>query len=253
MAHGAIAQKRHGAVGDLALGFDLGPPAAPVPQTDTVFLQRFGDDHMLHAVRVEMTVLGQIGDTAVAAGFLVRCARDFDCAAEIGVLFDKGLGRDDRRRQPAFHIAGAAPVNLAVRDFGPEWIKRPAGPDLDHIGVAVEVDTFARPAPFAAGDDVPTGVFLAIAGGTKGADQLRLEPVLAQAGIKVFADQPIVLTRRVKRRDADQILGQRDQIVTLGDNGGRESACHTAMFERAFIYGKRSLQLPRRIRVYFAK
>ena len=106
---------------------------------------------------------------------------------------------------------------------------------------------FAGPASIATGDDVPAGVFLAVAGGAKGADQLRLEPVLAQTGIEVFADQTIVLPRRVQRRDADQILGQGDQVVTLGDNGGRECACHDAMFERSFIYGKQSLLFSCRI------
>ena len=82
-------------MGDFALGFDLGPPAAAVTQTDTVFLQRLGDDHVLHAVGVEMPVFCQIGDATIAAGFLIRRARDFDGPAKVGMLFDKGLRRDN--------------------------------------------------------------------------------------------------------------------------------------------------------------
>ena len=72
MSDGAVAQKRHGAMGDTAMGFHLGPPNAAMAQADAVFVQGFGDDDMLHAVRVEIPPFGQPRDAAKAARFLIR-------------------------------------------------------------------------------------------------------------------------------------------------------------------------------------
>ena len=43
VTNGAIAQEGHGAMRDAAMGFNFGPPDAPMPQTDAVFVQGFGD------------------------------------------------------------------------------------------------------------------------------------------------------------------------------------------------------------------
>ena len=84
VAHGAVAQKRHRAVGDLAMGLDLGPPDAAMTQADPILVERFGDDHMLHALGAEPALLGQVGDAAEAPRFLVGGAADLDRAGEIG-------------------------------------------------------------------------------------------------------------------------------------------------------------------------
>ena len=61
----------------------------------SVFVQGLGYDDMLHAGRVEVAFLGQIGDAAIASGFLVRCPADFDRARVIRVCRDKGFGGND--------------------------------------------------------------------------------------------------------------------------------------------------------------
>ena len=68
----AVAQKRHAAMGDAPLGLDLGPPDAAVAQADPVLVERFGDDHVLDARRVEPAKLGQMRHPAITAGFLIR-------------------------------------------------------------------------------------------------------------------------------------------------------------------------------------
>ena len=70
MANGAVAQKRHRPVRDATMGFNLGPPHATMAQTDAVFVQGFGDDHVVHMR--EMAVLGEVSHPAIAARFLVR-------------------------------------------------------------------------------------------------------------------------------------------------------------------------------------
>ena len=50
---------------DAPMGLDLGPPDATMTQTDAILVQRFWDDDMLHARRVEIAPLGQVGDTAI--------------------------------------------------------------------------------------------------------------------------------------------------------------------------------------------
>ena len=94
---------------------------------------------MLHAAGVKITLFSQIGDAAIAAGFLISCAADFDSAVEIGMFFDEGLGRDDAGSQPAFHVAGPTSVDFPVDQITAEGIFGPACADFDHIRVAVEM------------------------------------------------------------------------------------------------------------------
>ena len=58
VAHGAVAEERHRAVGDLALGLDLGPPDAAMAEADAVLVERLGDDHVIDP---------RLGETARAA------------------------------------------------------------------------------------------------------------------------------------------------------------------------------------------
>ena len=64
MADRTIAKKRHRAVCNVAVGFDLCPPDTTVAQADAILVQWFGNDYVLHAVGVEPAVLGQIGHAA---------------------------------------------------------------------------------------------------------------------------------------------------------------------------------------------
>ena len=114
VAHGAIAQERHRAVGDAAEGLDLGPPDPAMAEADPVLVQRLGDDDVLHPRRVEMAAFGQPGDAAIAAGFLVGGGGDLDRAGMVGTQGEERLDGDDRRGEPAFHVARAAAVDPAV-------------------------------------------------------------------------------------------------------------------------------------------
>ena len=89
---------------------------------------------------------------------------------------NKCLGRDDGCGQPAFHIAGATPIDLAVEQRAAERVLGPAMPDLDHVDMAVEMHTFTRPCTVAPRDNVPAGVCVAVARRAMRADQLRREP-----------------------------------------------------------------------------
>uniref|UniRef100_A0A0N4Z2S7 Ketoacyl_synth_N domain-containing protein n=1 Tax=Parastrongyloides trichosuri TaxID=131310 RepID=A0A0N4Z2S7_PARTI len=59
VADGGVAQEGHGAVGDAALGLDLGPPDAAVADADPVHVQRLRDDDVIDAGRREPAALGQ--------------------------------------------------------------------------------------------------------------------------------------------------------------------------------------------------
>ena len=89
----------------------------------------------------------------------------------------------------------------------------PAFADLDDICVAVEMYTIPGSATVPAGDNIPTRIFFAVAGCAKGAHQLGFETRCAQPLIKVFANLAVIVARRGQGGNADQILGQRDQVV----------------------------------------
>ena len=85
VAHRAIAEERHRAVRDLALGLDLGPPDAAMAEADAVLVERLGDDDVVDPRLREIALLGQVGDAAEAAGFLVDRAGNLDRAREIRI------------------------------------------------------------------------------------------------------------------------------------------------------------------------
>ena len=47
VAHRAVAEERHRAVRDLALGLDLRPPDAAMAEADAVLVERLGDDDVV--------------------------------------------------------------------------------------------------------------------------------------------------------------------------------------------------------------
>ena len=69
---------------------------------------------MIDAGLGEPAALRQISDAAIAAGFLVHRAGDFDSAGQFDAGIDQGFDRHDRGGDPAFHVAGAAAIDLAV-------------------------------------------------------------------------------------------------------------------------------------------
>src|SRR5690606_7655387 len=119
---------------------------------------------------------------------------------------DQGLDRDDGGGQPALHVAGAPAIDAAVFHYACEGIDGPAGPDLDHVDVAVEVDARAGLAAGPAGDYVGAGVLVAVAGGTLAAHIFDGEAALFQPLADVFGAGAIGLARRVEGGEADQVL-----------------------------------------------
>ncbi len=226
VANGTVTQKRHGTMGNPPLGFDFRPPDTAMAQTNAIFVQGFGDDHMLHAVGVEIPLFRQIGDTAIAAAFFIRRRRNLDRALVVGVKMHKRFGGNDRRGQPALHIAGAATVNLAVFQLTTKRVFGPTMADLDHIMVRIEMNAVAGCATFVTRDHVPTRVFHAVANRPLGADHFDLEPGFRQPFRQIGAYLAIIMPRRVQRGNADQVLGQGDQIVPPGGDFGKHLVSH---------------------------
>jgi hypothetical protein len=84
---------------------------------------------------------------------------------------------------------------------------------VDHIDVAGEMHALARLWPLAAGNHVPARIGLAIPWCAERSDQLGLEPRRSKPTIQIFADLPVIFAGRIQGRDADQLLGERNQIV----------------------------------------
>ncbi|MNS58488.1 hypothetical protein D3C72_914100 [compost metagenome] len=200
-------------MGDAALGLDLGPPDAAVADADPVHVQRLGDDDVIDAGRGEPAALGQIGDAAVTARFLVHRAGNLQRAGQGQAGIDQGLDRDDGGGQPALHVAGATAIDAAVLHLAAEGIDGPAGADLDHVDMAVEVDARSRLGALPAGDDIGAGIGVAVARRAFAAHIFDDEAALLQPLADVFGAGAIGLARRVDGGKADQVLGQGDQFV----------------------------------------
>jgi hypothetical protein len=89
-------------MGDPALRLDLGPPDAAMAEADAVLVERLGNDHVLHAGGVEIPLLGEIGDTAVTARFLVRRRADLDGAGKSGQTARKASAAMTEAAMPPF-------------------------------------------------------------------------------------------------------------------------------------------------------
>src|SRR5690606_8631606 len=191
---------------------DRGPPDAAVAQADAVLVQGFGNDDVLDPVRREAALFGQIGHAAEAARFLVRGGADLDSAPEVRAGGDEGLGGDDRGREPALHAARATALDPVTLDLGGEGAAGPAVAAPDHVLVRGGMESAAGALTFVPGDEVPARVRGRVARRAPGADQLDREARAAQPFPEVFADLEVVEPRRVQRRDADEIAGERDEI-----------------------------------------
>src|SRR5262249_39349314 len=77
---------------------------------------------------------------AGSRGLLVGVRRDEQLAGELDVLCDEPLECEDHRRNTAFHVARAAPVEATVAHLGCERIARPAlaGGGGDDVDMPVE-------------------------------------------------------------------------------------------------------------------
>src|SRR5690606_19063023 len=117
--------------------FDFRPPHAAMPEADAVLVERLGNDDVLHALGREVTLLGKPGDPAIAARLLVRGGGNLDGAAIVGTHRGEGLRRDNRGRESAFHVAGAATIDLAIPDLAPKRIDGPAAARLHHVVMGV--------------------------------------------------------------------------------------------------------------------
>ncbi len=213
VADGAIAEEGHRAMGDAPLGLDFRPPDAAMAKADPVLVERFGDDDVLHAGRVEPAALGEVGDAAVTAGFLVRGGGDLDGSGEIGVGGREGLGGDDGGGEPALHVAGAAPPDAALVQLAPERIAGPAVAHGHDVMVAVEVKAIAGARAFEPADDVPAGMPVAVSGGPFGANVIDLPALRRHPGPDEVADVAVVQARGIERGDSDEPLRQVHQRV----------------------------------------
>src|SRR4051812_34067997 len=122
-----------------------------------VDIERFGDDHVIDLRPGEITFGGEIADAAITARFFVDRAGNLERAGKADALFDDRLDGNDRCGESAFHVAGAAAVDLAVLHDAGERIDAPAGARLHDVDVRVEMHAGARPAGAGhAADDIGT-------------------------------------------------------------------------------------------------
>jgi len=206
-------QKGHRAVRDPAAHLDLAPPNAPVAQADAVLVQRFRNDHMVDARLGEVATFRQPGDAGITAAFLVDRSGDLDRPRQVRHRVDQRLHRDDRRRQATFHVTGAAAVDAVVDDLGGERVVGPAGAGLDHVDMAVEMHARPGPAGLIARNHVGPWIGVGIAPSALGPQHGNLEPARLEAPAQIVAAGGIGVARRIDGGDADQVLGQRHQVV----------------------------------------
>ncbi|MPL95501.1 hypothetical protein SDC9_41672 [bioreactor metagenome] len=213
VADRAVTEEGHRAMRNAPLRLDLGPPHAAVAKADPVLVQGLGDDDVVHPPGREIAAFRKPGDAAEAARFLVRRRRDLDRAGEIGAGGKEGLGGDHRACEAALHVAGAAAIDPAVDQLGPERVARPAMADLDHVVMAVEMHALAGARARAPRDEIPAREVLAIAGRAGGAQQFDGESLPRQSLGQKLADLAVIAPGWVQRRHADQRLRQRNERV----------------------------------------
>src|SRR5690606_35749578 len=138
-------------MGDAAMGLDLAPPDAAMAETDAVDIERLGNHHVIDAGLREEAAAGEIGNAAIAARFLVDRSGDLDRARKPRRHLDQRFRGDDRRRDSALHVAGAAAIDPAVADGAGEGFDGPALAHFNDIDMAVEMDARAGTSPVAAG------------------------------------------------------------------------------------------------------
>ena len=154
-----------------------------------------------------------MGDAAEAAGFLVGRPGNLDRAGKIRIDRHEGFGRDDRGGEPALHVAGAAAIDAAVADDAGERVDAPAVAGLDHVDMRVEMHRRAGAAAVETGDHVGARVAVGVAGRAFAAHELDAEAALLQPRAEIFGARRIGFAGRVDGRKADQVDGQRDEVV----------------------------------------
>ena len=112
VTHRTVAEKRHGAVGDLALRLDLRPPHAAMAETDTVLVERLRNDDVVDFRLREVTLARQIGDTAKAARFLIDGSRNLDRSGESGLTSMKASTAMMDAASPPFMSQAPRPKTL---------------------------------------------------------------------------------------------------------------------------------------------
>jgi hypothetical protein len=223
MTDGTVAEERHRAMRDAPMRLDLGPPHAAVPQANPVLVERFGDNHVLDAFGRKIAALGHPRHATIATGLFVRRCRNLDRAREVRHDIGERLGRDNRRREAALHVARAAAENLVVLHLAAERIDRPPAADFDDIMVRVEMHSLARCPAFAPSDDVPARMGVAVACRPLCPQQFRRVPMRRQPPVHVVTNVPVMVARRVHRREADQVLRELDEVVAARVNLGAQA------------------------------
>jgi hypothetical protein len=120
---------------------------------------------------------------------------------------------------PPFMSQVPATVDAAVANLAAEGIGGPAVAGLDHVVVAVEMHAVARTCAFDPGHHVPARIPVAVGGRAVGADHLDGEATVPEARTEDVADLAVIAARRIERRDADEDLRQRNDLVAAGGHG----------------------------------
>src|SRR4030088_3566061 len=185
VAHGAIAEKRHGAVCHPSMGFYLGPPHAAMPDADAIDIERLGDDDVIDARRGKPGTFRQIGHSAVSTRPFIDGAGNLERSRQLWDGGDQCFDRDERRRETALHVACAPPIDPALLHDAGERVQSPSRAGLYDIDMAVEMNAWVRRLPDAPGNDIETRVTFVVAGRARRAHILDGETT----GAHSFADE----------------------------------------------------------------
>src|ERR1700693_5783188 len=79
----AHAQEWHAAMRDSPQRRDFEPVNPAMPETDSVYIQRLGQDDEVGAIAADVPALGEIRHARKAATFFIHCSALFDRAVEL--------------------------------------------------------------------------------------------------------------------------------------------------------------------------
>src|ERR1700733_15896259 len=186
--------------------FYFGPPNPAVPDAHAIHIERFGNDDVIDAGRGEPTALRQVVYAAVAAGFFIDGAGDFQRSRQTRARIDQRFDRDDGCRESALHVTRTSTVHFAVSNDRGKRIDGPSGTRLHHIDMAVEVHAGPARSTFAARDDIDARMALTVAGRAGGMHILDGETTRAQTPADKFGAGPEGFTGRVDSGKTNQGL-----------------------------------------------
>src|SRR6185312_14660933 len=192
---------------------DLRPPDAAMAEADAILVERFGDDDVIDFRLREIAELGQVGDAAETAGFLVRRARNLDGAGKIRIGIEESFDSDNRGGEPALHVTGTPPINPPILHHAGERIDRPAIARFDHVDMRVEMNAGTGRAAVETGDYIDARIAVAVARRSFGANEFGLKTPPFQPRGEVFGTGAIGFPWRIDGRETDQVRGQFDQFV----------------------------------------